>query len=121
MTGTGMTRPHRTAGELLDLHWQNDAGGKRQPVYAVRDELGEIVDWACGRRGLNWMRGKAAGEPGWTVDRIAPPKQPGRNSQLLALRAAAPKRSDRRFADVPRQDDASALPLFVAANEPRLL
>jgi hypothetical protein len=38
-----------------------------------------------------------------------------RNRQILKLRLSSPKRSPQP------QDDASACPLFVAANEPRLI
>lgn len=44
----------------------------------------------------------------------------GRERELMALRARSPKRADagRVIAD---QADAGHLPLFVAANEPRML
>lgn len=44
-----------------------------------------------------------------------------RERQLVALRAAAPKRGARAWGHIAQQHDASALPLFVAVNEPALL
>lgn len=43
-----------------------------------------------------------------------------RDAQLIALRIAAPKRADAGRI-IAAQDDAAHLPLFVAANEPKLL
>lgn len=44
-----------------------------------------------------------------------------RESQLVSLRLAAPKRGANAWGRIAAQHDASALPLFVAVNEPALL
>lgn len=52
-----------------------------------------------------------------TSTRIVHPAPAPRAAQLLQLRAAAPKIGEGLFASVPRQHDASALPLFAAASQ----
>jgi hypothetical protein len=52
------------------------------------------------------------------LDAVAP-EDADKARQIIALRAAAPKRSEAGKAVEPQQD-AAHLPLFIAANEPRL-
>lgn len=57
---------------------------------------------------------------GWMTDDQTPPTTNDRDRQLIALRAASPKRANPGSVIVT-QDDASDCPLFAAANQERLL
>lgn len=107
------------------FNWHGEAAPhplERGAHYALEaDEMSRslvrlepISDNARAHRLSVWQL-RAALDCGALVDIGAAPSISERSRQLLALRAASPHRSH-----MP-QADAAHLPLFVAANEPRLI